>query len=194
MHPDVRHCPRSARSGGFEVKQSGVFVKYPGSGSMPRGGAVLALILLQLAFCSLDSVFSSPSCASRTAFAAPGDILTWDFLNREGEGPDAAAAITKIPPRGQIGRVFAATLPLDLPRPLVPLAEVAASLPIIGERVCHRMVVVDIVDDNHASPDKDPRLLLLDFEPVDKTSPLATLTLLTGGSVQGKIRERFLQR
>ena len=158
---------------------------------MPRGGAVLALVLLQLAFCSLDPVFSSPSCASRTAFAAPGDILTWDFLNKEGKGPDEAAAITKIPPRGQIGRVFAATLPLDLPRPLVPLAEVAASLPIIGERVCHRMVVVEIAD---TSPDKDPRLLLLDFEPVDKTSPLATLTLLTGGSVQGKLSERFLQR
>ncbi|KAJ1468340.1 hypothetical protein T484DRAFT_2264985 [Baffinella frigidus] len=85
----------------------------------------LSLLMLNLASCT---ALRGP------AFAAPalGDTFSWDFLNR---APDRAAA-SKLLPQERIGRVYSASLPLDLPRPLRPLASLLASMPIAGASHC----------------------------------------------------------
>ncbi|EKX55288.1 hypothetical protein GUITHDRAFT_99070 [Guillardia theta CCMP2712] len=48
----------------------------------------------------------------------------------------------------------------------------------------HQMIIVKL---------KSSNLVLFDFEPLDKTSPLVAATLLLGGRVPGRLRSRELQ-
>ena len=84
-------------------------------------------------------------------------------------------------------------MPLDVPGPLAPFVKLATALPIIGSIIQHYMVILEInVLESQESGRKEAQaeaqplvretyLVICDFEPLDKKSPQATLTLLSGG-------------
>jgi len=83
-----------------------------------------------------------------------------------------------------IESVYLSYIDLDLPPGLQGLAGLSSKLPVIGRMFQHQMIIVKL---------KSSNLVLFDFEPLDKTSPLVAATLLLGGRVPGRLRSRELQ-
>jgi len=100
-----------------------------------------------------------------------------------------------------ITRVFTHTLPLQIPAPLEPLAELGASIPVIGANVRHTILIVELKTPQGPQPrtadsgdvGNGRTYVCIDFMPVSITDPSVIGSILAGVGAEGSVRVRFLR-
>ena len=123
------------------------------------------------------------------------DALSWSELNDETKDMHGEQSSLPATSPHAICKVYVSTIGLDVPAPLAPALSLLETLPIIGAMVKHYMVILEVQGpeagnggeekgDEERGKGRPHQLVLCDFEPLDKTSPVTTIKLLTAGKMR----------